>query len=145
MFLTLFLLAILLILYHQIRSFRYFSSCSIPGPQPSLFFGNLRQLWNCQSITRQLQLWTKKYGSIYGLYEGAYQRIWVVSDVKFLEDVFIRQYSLFTSRKPIAIFLNPNEKYPNLLNAKGEKWKQQRKVMNTIFSTMKLKVSSYDC
>lgn len=142
MFITLFLLAALLILYHQIRLLRYFSSRSTPGPDPSLFFGNLRQLWNCKSVSRQLQIWTKKYGSIYGLYEGAYQRVWVVSDVTFLEDVFIRQYSLFTSRRPIAIFLNPNEKYPSLLNAKGDKWKHQRKVMNTIFSTMKLKVSS---
>ncbi|CAF2745850.1 unnamed protein product [Rotaria sp. Silwood2] len=113
MFLTLVLVVILLILYHQIRSLRYFSSRSTPGPHPSLFFGNLRQLWKCQSISRQLQLWTQKYGPIYGFYEGAYQRIWVVSDVNFLEDVFIRQFSLFTSRKPIAIFLNPNEKYPN--------------------------------
>ncbi|CAF1282379.1 unnamed protein product [Adineta steineri] len=139
MFLTLFLLVILLILYHQIRSFRYFSSRSVPGPHTSLFFGNLRQLWNCQSISRQLQLWTNKFGPIYGLYEGARQRVWIVSDVKFLEDVFIKQYSHFTSRKPIAIFLNPNEKYPSLLNAKTEKWKRQRKVMNTIFSTIKLK------
>lgn len=136
------LLAILLVLIvaylWYIRSFyEFFSKLGIPGPKPVLFFGNLLDVFKDRRLSLNIQQWTKKYGRIFGYYEG-HTPILVISDPDVLQDIFIKSFSKFHSRRlfPLA---DQNGKQVNLFFATGLRWKRQRFIINPTFSSAKLK------
>ena len=136
------LLAILLILIvgylWYIRSFyEFFSKLNTPGPPPVLFFGNLLDVFKDRRLSLNIQQWTKKYGRIFGYYEG-HTPILVISDPDILQDIFIKSFSNFHSRRlfPLA---DQNSKQVNLFFATGLRWKRQRFIINPTFSSAKLK------
>ncbi|CAF0846610.1 unnamed protein product [Adineta steineri] len=88
MFMTLILSACfvcLITVYFLILKSRYsyFRVRSIPGPSPTFFFGHFLTIWSSKLYSHQLQVWTRKFGSIYGLFEGT-RPLYIVSDVNFL-------------------------------------------------------------
>ncbi|CAF1579102.1 unnamed protein product, partial [Didymodactylos carnosus] len=114
----------------------------IPGPTPSYFFGHVRTLWNAKSPSRQLVEWSKQFGKIYGIFEGT-RPFYIVSDVDFLQEVFIKQFSHFSIRKTTVFTKALNKgKHIHLFNALGTRWKRQRNVINPTFSAIKLKQMS---
>src|SRR5689334_14607499 len=80
------------------QRYRYFKERNIPTPPFQFFFGHVRTFWGATSFHRQLESWTKQYGKIYGLYEGSIP-MFVVSDPDFLQEVFVKQFSVFSARK----------------------------------------------
>ena len=118
------------------RRYEYFDRHGIPGPPPQFLFGHLRTLWKVPFYSRQLQEWTRQYGSIYGLYEGT-RPLYVVSDVDFLQQVYITQFSSFHSRR--SAFITRLSESSHLFASKGERWRLQRHVINPSFSAAKLK------
>src|SRR5262245_57868616 len=76
----------------------YFKCRGIPGPPHRFFFGHCKTLWTTKRYSKLLQEWTRQFGSIYGLFEGT-RPLYVVSDVDFLEEVFIKHFSSFHSRR----------------------------------------------
>jgi cytochrome P450 family 13 len=122
-------------------SYDYFKRHGIPGPPHRFFFGHFKDLWAASSFSKQIQTWTKQYGSIYGLFEGT-RPMYVVSDVDFLQEVYIKQFSSFHSRRlPIILRLQTGNKI-HVLGATGARWRRQRHVINPTFSTGKLKLMS---
>ena len=86
---------IICLIYHRLN---YFYRRSIPSPPiRSLIFGHLYDLWSVPLYSEQLRQWSKKYGSIYGLFEGT-RPLYVLSDVKLIEEVFVKQFHRFHSR-----------------------------------------------
>ncbi|CAF2821264.1 unnamed protein product [Rotaria sp. Silwood2] len=144
MILTIFLFAFvlcLIIAYLWIvsKSYGYFKSQGISGPPYRFFFGHYKDLWSAKSVSRQLQEWTRQYGSIYGLFAGT-TPMYVVSDVDFLQEVYIKQFSSFHSRRlPIILRLQTGNKV-HLFGATGSRWHRQRCVINPTFSGAKLKL-----
>ena len=137
-----FLLCIVLCLfvYFLAQRFRYFSNRSIPSPPiPSILFGHLKDLWSAKSYSEQLRQWTRQYGSIYGLFEGT-RPVYVISDIKFIEEVFVRQFSRFYSRRiTLANRILGKENF-NVLSANiAQLWKKQRKILSPTFSAAKMK------
>jgi cytochrome P450 family 13 len=121
--------------------YNYFKRLGIPGPPHRFFFGHFKDLWAASSFSKQIQTWTKQYGSIYGLFEGT-RPMYVVSDVDFLQEVYIKQFSSFHSRRlPIILRLQTGNKI-HVLGATGARWRRQRHVINPTFSTGKLKLMS---
>ena len=131
------LLTILLFIVIVRRKQNYFADANIPGPPPSFLFGNLNKLWAASHYFRQLQSWTQEYGKVYGMFEGT-APIYVVSDVDFLEQVFIKQFTNFDRRKPLLFLLPGQEKRVSLFDANGSTWRRQRHVLNPTFSKAKL-------
>ena len=117
----------------------FFKRQNIPGPPGRLFFGHCLTLWTAISPIRLIQNWTRQYGSIYGIFEGA-QPVYVVSDVNFLQEVYIKQFSCFHSRR--KNFLNEGFKSmgAHLFSANANQWRRQRHVINPTFTAMKLKL-----
>ncbi|CAF1467819.1 unnamed protein product, partial [Rotaria sordida] len=105
------------------------------------FFGHYKILWSLKSLSKQLQEWTRQYGSIYGLFVGT-KPMYVVSDVDFLQEVFIKQFSSFHSRDIPEILRNENDGIIHLFRATGARWRRQRYVINPTFSSAKLKLMS---
>ncbi|CAF3497399.1 unnamed protein product [Rotaria socialis] len=116
----------------------YFVRRNIPGPRPKFFFGHYLTLWNTPSYSRTIQGWNRQYGPIYGLFEGT-RPMYVVSDVEFLQEVFIKQFSSFHSRRNHFLQSILQKKGSNLFSAKANQWRRQRHVINPTFTTLKLK------
>ena len=140
LFLILILILITLVIYYLLllkERYQYFSHRHIPSPPFQLFFGHQRTLWNAPSYHRQLESWTKQYGKIYGIYEGSVP-VFVVSDVDFLREIFIKQFPVFNARKSSIL----DDLASNIFSTFGSTWKRQRHVVNPAFSTAKLKSMS---
>jgi cytochrome P450 len=122
-------------------SYDYFKRHGIPGPPHRFFFGHYKELWAASSFSKQIQTWTKQYGSIYGLFEGT-RPMYVVSDVDFLQEVYIKQFSSFHSRNLARILRVESDGRIHLFRATGSRWRRQRHVINPTFSSAKLKFMS---
>src|ERR1700733_6571562 len=83
--------------------YNYFKRHGIPGPPHRFFFGHYKTLWSTKSFSKLIQQWTRQYGSIYGLFAGT-QPMYVVSDVDFLQEVYIKQFSSFHLRNIAKFF-----------------------------------------
>lgn len=119
--------------------YSYFKERGIPTPPYCFFFGHYKTIWSTSLLTRQLQTWTGQFGSIYGLFEGT-RPLYVVSDVEFLHEVLIKQFSSFHSRRLPFILKTSRGNNVHLLGASGAKWHRQRQVINPSFSSAKLKL-----
>ncbi|CAF1457709.1 unnamed protein product [Rotaria sordida] len=139
------LVGILLILivsygWHVHRAYSFFTRLNIPGPPPRFFFGNLLEIFETKRFSLKVQEWTKKYGRIFGYFEG-HTPILVISDPDILQDVFIKSFSSFPSRRDFP-FEDRHAKHVHLFAANGVRWKRQRFVINPTFSSLKLKQMS---
>ncbi|CAF0820592.1 unnamed protein product [Adineta ricciae] len=119
-------------------TYEYFKLRNIPGPPPRFFFGHYLTLWNTPSYPNQIREWTHQYGSIYGLFEGR-RPMYVVSDVDVLQEVFIKQFSSFHSRRTNLLIDILKHKGANLFTAHANEWRRQRHVINPTFTTLKVK------
>ena len=146
MFFTLILLttAVCLIvayLWNLKSRYEFFKQRGLPGPPPTFLFGHYLTFWSTRTYSQELQKWTKQYGPIYGLFEGS-RPMYVVSDVDFLEEVYIKQFASFHSRRVPFIMKPIAGRRTHLLAASGAAWRRQRHVINPTFSTAKLKLMS---
>ncbi|CAF4020068.1 unnamed protein product [Rotaria sordida] len=119
----------------------YFKRLGISGPQHRFFFGHYKDLWSVKSISRQLQQWICQYSSIYGLFMGT-TLMYVVSDVGFLQEVYIKQFSSFHSLNIANILRIEDSESVHLLRASRARWRRQRHFLNPTFSSAKLKLMS---
>jgi cytochrome P450 len=128
------------IVYHLWRlksRYAYFVRRNIPGPPFEFIFGHYRTLWNTPHYSDQIKEWARQYGPIYGLFEGS-RPMYIVSDVDFLQEVFIKQFSSFNSRRGNILTHLRSNNSANLFNAHANQWRRQRHV-NPTFTTIKLK------
>ncbi|CAF1580202.1 unnamed protein product, partial [Adineta ricciae] len=135
--LALFIVVVVAYLWHIRKAYDFFIKLNIPGPPPTLFFGNFLDIIRSKRLSLSIHEWTKKYGRIYGYYEG-HTPIIVVSDPDVLQDVFIKSFSNFHSRRPFPLE-GRHEKSIHLFSATGLRWKRQRFIINPTFSSSKLK------
>ncbi len=121
--------------------YNHFKQRGITGPDPLFFFGHYRTLWSVPWYSRQLQEWTRQFGSIYELFEGT-RPMYVVSDVEFLQEVYVKQFSSFHSRRLPFIMKASTGHRVQVFGASGARWRRQRHVINPTFSAAKLKLMS---
>ena len=119
------------------QHYEYFNRRGIVTPPFPIFFGHLKTLWNVPSYHRQLESWTKQYGKIYGIYEGT-TPTFVVSDPDFIQEVFVKQFSVFHARRANLLDIV----MPNLVASSGPTWRRYRHVINPAFTAAKLKMMS---
>ena len=131
-------IALLIYYFFQLQQrYQYFSERGVPTPPFQFFFGHMRTLWNVEYFHRQLENWTKQYGHVYGIYEGSVP-MFVVSDPDFLQEVFVKQFSVFHARK--ATLMDNVSK--NIGFTSGPTWRRQRHIVKPTFSAAKLKAMS---
>jgi cytochrome P450 len=133
------ILVVVIVAYlsHIRKIYNFFNRFNIPGPPPALFFGNLGDVAKTKRLSISITEWTEKYGRIFGYYEG-HTPILVVSDPDVLQDIFIKSFSNFHSRRPLPL----EDRHANdvhIFSAPGLRWKRQRFVINPTFSSAKLK------
>lgn len=145
MFLTSIVIVIISCIIIYIRKiyklYDYFKCRQIPGPTPRLFYGHFKEFWSTESYSKQLQTWTHQYGPIYGVFEGT-KPMFVVSDINFLQEVYIEQFLLFHSRPLSTIMRIENDGKIHLFRATGSRWCRQRNVINSMFSKTNLNITT---
>ena len=133
-------ISLLLYYYFSFKSrYDYFSRRNIPGPPPKFFFGHYPSIWSTALYNSQIQKWTQQYGPIYGIFQGA-RPMYVASDVDFLQEVYIKQFSIFHSRHNTILTRMFKTDATSLFTADGNQWRRQRHVINPTFSAAKLKL-----
>ncbi len=70
---------------------------NIETPEYKFFWGNTEELF-AKQYSNCLREWTKKYGKLYGYYEG-HLPILVTSDVDMVNEIFVKQFNHFSARK----------------------------------------------
>lgn len=120
----------------------YFKSRGLAGPPPVFFFGHYLTLWSLPDLSEQFRRWTRQFGSIYGLFEGT-RPMYVVSDVNFLYEVFVTQFSSFNIRSVPFLMREIKGHQIHMFGASGPTWRRQRHIINPTFSTNKLRSMSF--
>ncbi|CAF1309866.1 unnamed protein product [Rotaria sordida] len=138
---SIFICLIALFLWTTNSRYDYFKRHGIPTPPYRFFFGHYETVWSTKLFSKLIQSWTQQYGSIYGLFIGT-TPLYVVSDVDFLQEVYIKQFSSFHSRALAKIVRVETDGKIDLFRAAGARWRRQRYVLNPTFSSAKLKLMS---
>ena len=131
------LVVIVTYLWHIRKNYTFFDRLNIPGPKPVLFLGSFLDIAKTQRLSISIKQWTEKYGRIFGYYEG-HTPILVISDPDILQEIFIKSFSNFHSRRALPLE-DVHAKDIHIFSAPGLRWKRQRFVINPTFSSAKLK------
>ncbi|XP_040063877.1 cytochrome P450 3A14-like [Ixodes scapularis] len=138
LFTVLIILGIILLRWRQ-KTFSYFKDIGIPGPKPNLIWGNLRE-YHEKDLFQAVKKWCKQYGDIFGFYNGDVPML-VVRDFKFLEYVFVKNFSNFTGR---GVTMRTDQMHPvvgrGLIHVKGSEWRNIRSCITSGFTGLKIKL-----
>lgn len=108
------------------RHFSYFKNRGIPGPEPSLLWGNIREYHETHHY-KVIGKWLEKYGDTFGFYDGDVPFI-VTKNLDFLEYILIRNFQNFTDRGELLVM---ESRHPFLrkaiVYAEGNKWRNIRR------------------
>uniref|UniRef100_A0A1I7WLL2 Cytochrome P450 n=1 Tax=Heterorhabditis bacteriophora TaxID=37862 RepID=A0A1I7WLL2_HETBA len=135
----------------------YWKRRGIPGPDATLFFGNMHELTDVEKPgVLILREWTKvrfrkqiiftyytrcfqKYGKVYGFQEGIRKTL-VISDPNMLQELFIKKFDDFYGRKNMALVGDlENDRKVHVFEARGVRWKRLRSISNPTFTANSLK------
>lgn len=134
---SIFVILIVTYLWYIRKDYRFFEQLNIPGPKPVFFLGNFLDIAKTKRVSISIKQWTEKYGRIFGYYEG-HTPILVISDPDLLQEIFIKSFSNFHSRRSLPLE-DVHAKDVHMFSAPGLRWKRQRFVINPTFSSAKLK------
>ncbi|XP_023237845.1 cytochrome P450 3A8-like isoform X2 [Centruroides sculpturatus] len=125
----------------RIQRMSLFQRYGIPGPKPNFIFGNLIEF--VKEGDRCIETWLKQYGKLFGFYLGAKPFI-ICTDVEFFKLIQIKDSYNFYNRDPLlAGRIFPHDESKNMISAlTDQKWKNLRSILNTCFTTGKIKIMS---
>ena len=136
--LLIFLSLLVVYLLHIRRCYDFFKQLGINGPSPTFLLGNLADFARTKRISVTIQNWTRQFGRVYGYFEG-HTPILVVSDPDILNNIFIKHFSKFHSRRQFPLEDRRTTKGVHLFSATGDEWRRQRAIINPTFSPLKIK------
>ncbi|KAK8780236.1 hypothetical protein V5799_018422, partial [Amblyomma americanum] len=121
------------------RHFSYFRRIGIPGPKPSLIWGNIVE-YHSTDHYKVIGRWIKEYGDIFGFYDGDVPFV-VTMDLDLIETVNIRHFKNFMSR---GLTMMVEQMHPflgkSIIYVDGCQWKSIRNTLARGFSAAKLKL-----
>jgi len=137
-FLTLLLIYWIQLLRYRVQRFKFFTTLGVPGPKPSIIFGNLRQLRfsSSRNLLQVMSDWGAKYGSIYGIYGGVRPTL-IVQDLELVKDILIKNARAFINRPRMV--MNTKPLLHTLVGLRGQRWKEVRSILTPTFSASKMR------
>ncbi|XP_067141772.1 cytochrome P450 3A6-like [Centruroides vittatus] len=125
------------------QKFSVFSDNRIPGPKPSFWTGNLREIIQLKEFFEYEN--RKKYGNIFGYFLGA-KPILLVNDPELIEIIQIKNFRNFCNKD----FMLLDASIPHHIGTKSlpagrdKNWKISRCILNPCFSSKRLKLMFYN-
>nr|WPM94895.1 cytochrome p450 4727A3 [Polyphagotarsonemus latus] len=127
--------------FERIKFFKSFENRNIPGPKPNIFFGNLFELRKYKNRNDLLEIWSKKYGKVFGFFIGV-RRFISISNLDLVQKVLITEHKYFYNRDDFVLDLNYLK--DSLIALKDEKWHDLRKKISPTFSHNKVISGKFD-
>ncbi|KAI1301629.1 Cytochrome P450 3A24 [Halotydeus destructor] len=122
--------------FNRVSDQKRFAQRGIPGPEPSVFYGNFSQLQKSGELQHAvIENWIAEYGNVFGYYVGAKRHL-IVNDLDILQKVFTSNTSVFRNRPPLSIQAKPI--IYSVLTLVDEAWRRVRRVISPIFSQNKV-------
>lgn len=132
----LFTLGLFIVLYlYLTRKYGYWKKRGVPEVPPVFPIGSWGFNFN-SSQAKQEEEWYKKYGKVFGIYEGT-NPVLVVADLDLVKSILVKDFSSFPEQRRLRF---GNEILDRIINAqKGERWKELRSMMSPTFTSGKLR------
>ncbi|XP_077511418.1 cytochrome P450 3A56-like [Amblyomma americanum] len=120
------------------RKYGLFKRYGISGPEPSsLVFGHWLELR--KDNIGVIEKWIRTYGKLVGFYCGDAPCV-ILTDLDAIKQCFVREAHRFRDRVPLVMNVEPLRS--SLLGLKGDEWKAVRTILNSTFSSAKMKMIS---
>ncbi|GFQ64052.1 cytochrome P450 3A5 [Trichonephila clavata] len=143
---TLFAVAVVLWLLYRKQCFSILKNMGVPGPEPSILFGNMLQLIKKDPI-KSIDEWLKKYGKIVGYYVGT-KPVVLIADVDLLKRIQVSEFHKFVNRANV-VRGGPERKTgkekrvegfsQHLVALRDKRWKEIRSIITPSFTASKMK------
>ncbi|KAK1122063.1 hypothetical protein K0M31_009906 [Melipona bicolor] len=130
----------LAVYYYYTSTYNFWKRLDIPGPKPTLFFGNFLDLVIKKiSIPDYIKKWYNHYKNepVFGIYAGTSPLLFI-NDLDMIKSVLIKDFALFADRG-FEVFEKIEPLGQNLFMLKAEKWRPLRAKLSPIFTSGKLK------
>ncbi|XP_055932272.1 cytochrome P450 3A41-like [Argiope bruennichi] len=131
-------IAVMIVLWARNREKNHnlFKRYGIPGPEPSFWWGNLKDMKCKPTKNETITAWLKKYGDVFGYFLGEVPFV-VVKDLEMLKQMFIKDFEIFCNR-PLLMDLPPLRK--TLIGLDGKRWKEVRGFLTPLFTSAKIRL-----
>ncbi|XP_022704431.1 cytochrome P450 3A31-like [Varroa jacobsoni] len=120
--------------WERYEHFQQFVRLGIPGPRPSIFVGNLYEIYSRGHLNSQRK-WHLRYGPVLGYFFG-HEPILLVADLNLLRKILIKDFADFPDRPELFDISSNNG---SILKLKGLRWKEARATLVSSFSKNKMK------
>ncbi|CAG7729685.1 unnamed protein product [Allacma fusca] len=118
--------------------FQIFRRLGIPGPPPSVLFGNLVELRKSgKSPLTVYDEWQEKFGHTYGYYAGTRPTL-VIRNLETVKDVLVKHSSEHFSNRMTPI-VKSKPLMDTLMGLRDRRWKELRSILAQTFSTSKMR------
>lgn len=118
------------------KRYSFWSEKNIPGPEPSLIYGNLYEMRKEAHMFAH-QRWAKKYGKVFGVFDFTKPKL-IVADADLVKQMMVQDFSKLANRRPDG-FDHPLERKFSIVQEYDE-WKKSRTVFSSALSANKLKL-----
>lgn len=127
---------VILFVYNRYKLYQTFRKLAIPGPDPNLLDGHLKDKKEDKAEFMVVQRWKERYGKVFGYFIGDLP-ILMISDPVIIRKFLINNQEVFINRAPPFIDVRPLSQ--SILFARGNHWKSMRKVLTPAFSLYRFK------
>lgn len=129
---------VIIIYLYLTRNYGYWSNLGVPEVPPTLFTGSIGLDFMTPTGKRE-QKWYKKYGSVFGIYEGA-NPVLMVAEPKLLKNILIKDFQSFTDLRTLQ-FGDPIIDRMLFVQT-GKKWREMKAILSPAFTSRKMKMIS---
>lgn len=121
------------------QPYGFWERLGVPGPKPSMFLGNIADLYGPETARAVYARWQATYGRTYGMYYFRKPSL-VTTDPEIIRQVLIKDFANFRDRfsHDDDALINP-QLDSGIFFAKGETWKRIRGLISPSFSIAKIK------
>ena len=112
-------------------------SLQLPGPQPSLFYGNYSEIARLGYL-ECMSKWTSQYGATFVYYLGITPQV-VTSDVEIIKSIMVKNFDDFVNRPPMPLLLKEEDEITELPLLRDDRWRRVRRILVPMFTSKRLK------
>jgi cytochrome P450 len=133
-------LVVVYIYYSCYVPHQYFKRMGVPGPDPTMFDGNVKYICSKGACAAQVAL-AEEYGPVVGYFIGIEPQL-QVSDLDMIREISINLFSTsFTNRAGTNINMAAvTGGKLGLLQSRDDEWRRARKTLTPTFSAYKMKM-----